>query len=71
MYLNEPSVTKTEAADRLNLLHSSSTSYSIENLVNRLYPCPDMRHLMMVTKKLLLSDIEIKHWITLLNQYRF
>ena len=69
MYLNEPSVAKTEAADRLNLLHSSRTSYSIENLVNCLYPCPDMLHFMMVTKKLLLSDIEIKHWITLLNQY--
>ena len=30
-----------------------------------------MRHFMIVTKKILLSDIKIKHEITLLNQDRF
>ena len=27
MYINEPSVTKIEAADRINLLHSTSCSF--------------------------------------------
>ena len=60
MYINKPSVTKMEATDRVNLLHSTSS-----------YPCPDVRHFIAGTKKLLLSDIEIKHQTTLLNQDRF
>ena len=56
MYMNKPLVTKIEAADRVNLLRSTSC-----RLAKCLYPCPDMRHFMMVTKKLLLSDIEFKH----------
>ena len=59
MYINKPSVTKIEAADRVNLLHS--TSSNLENLVKCSYACPDMRDFMIVTKKRLLSDIEIKH----------
>ena len=67
MYINKPSVTKIEAADRINLLHSTScifagsNSTNLENLVKYLYPCPDMRHFMMATKKILFSDIEVKH----------
>ena len=72
MYISKRSVTKIEAADRVNYLHSTiaagSNSTNLENLVKCLYPCPDKRHFMMVTKKLLLSDTEIKHWIVLLNQ---
>ena len=64
MYINKPSVTKIEAADRVNLLHivlaAGLNSTNFENLVKCLYPCPDFRHFMIVTKKLLLSDIEIK-----------
>ena len=76
MFINKPSVTKIEAADRVNLstvqaAGLSSTNH--ENLVKCLYTCPDMRHFMAVTKKTqdCFSDIEIKHWITLLNQDRF
>ena len=64
MYMNIPSVTKIEAADRLNLcmvLASGLESTNLENLAKCLYTYPDMRHFMIVTKKLLLSDIEIKH----------
>ena len=71
MYINKPSVTKIEG---INLLHSSPAglnSTNLTNLVKCLYPCPDMRHFMIVAKKLLLSDIEIKHYIALLNQDRF
>ena len=60
MYMNKPSVTKIEAADRVNLLHvpaAGSESTNLESLTK----CPDIRHFMVVTKKLLLSDIEIKH----------
>ena len=32
-----------------------------EKLVKGLYPCPDIRHFMIVIKRLLLSDIKIKH----------
>ena len=46
-------------------------STNLENLVKCLYLCPDMGHFMIVTKKLVLSDKEIKHKITLLNQDRF
>ena len=66
--MNKPSVTKIEVAHRVNLLHAGSESTNLENLVKCLYPCPDMRHFMIIIKKLLLSDIEIKHQITLLNQ---
>ena len=64
MYFNKPSVTKIEAADRINLLQSVAAglnSTNLGNLVKCLYLCPDMRHFMTVTEKLLLSDIEIKH----------
>ena len=61
MYINKPSVTKIEAADRVNLLHAGLNIANLENVVKCLYPCPDMRHFMIVTKKLLLSDIKIKH----------
>ena len=73
MYINKPSVTKIEAVDRVNLcivLAVDSSNTNLETLVKCLYPCPDMRHFMIVTKKLLLSDIEIKHSITLLNKVR-
>ena len=54
MYINKPSVTKIEAADRVNLLHSTQAaglnSTHLENLVKCLYPCPDMRHFMTLTK---------------------
>ena len=56
MYINKPSVTKIEAADRVNLLHSTSCSfeqYKFSELVKCLYPCLDMRHFMIVTKKTL------------------
>ena len=74
MYINKPSLTNIEAAGRINLLHSTScrlNSKNLENLVKYLYPSPDMRHFMIVTKTLLLSDTEIKHYIILLNQDRF
>ena len=60
MYINKPSVTKIEAADRVNLLLTvlagGLNSRNLENLVKCLYPCSDMCHFMIVTKKLLLSD---------------
>ena len=60
MYISKLSVTKIEAADRVNLLYSTIAagldSTNLENLVSCLYPCPDMIHFMIVTKKLLLSD---------------
>ena len=64
MYIYKPSVTKIEAADRVNLLivlAAGSNSTNLENLVKCLYPRPDMRHFMIVTKNPLLSDMEIKH----------
>ena len=56
MYINKPSVTKIEAADRVNLLHSivlaaCLKSRNLENLVKCLYLFPDMGHFMTVTKK--------------------
>ena len=60
MYINEPLVTKIEAADRINLyivLAAGLNSTNLENLVK----CPDTRHFMTSPKRLLLSDIEIKH----------
>ena len=52
MYINKPSVTKIEAADRVYLA-AGSNSTNLESLVKCLYPCPDMHHLMIVTKKTL------------------
>ena len=55
MYINKPSLTKIEAADRVNLLHSTAglNSTNPENLVSCLYPCPDMPHFVIVAKKTL------------------
>ena len=56
MYINKPSVTKVEAADRVNLFHSTSASLNstnVESLVNCLYPCPDIPYFMIITKKTL------------------
>ena len=56
MYINKPSVTKIEAADRGKLLHSLAAalnSTNLQNLVKCLYPCLEMRHFMIVTKKTL------------------
>ena len=54
MYINRPSGTKMEAADRVNLLHRTGlNSGNLEKLVQCLYPCPDIRHFMIVTKKTL------------------
>ena len=56
MYINKPSVKKIEAVDRVNffciILAAGSNSTNLENLVKCLYLSP---------KRLLLSDIEIKH----------
>ena len=64
MYINKPSLTKIEAADRIHfgiVLATGLSSTNLKNLVKCLYPCPHM-HFMIVTKgKLLLSDIEVKH----------
>ena len=60
MYINKPSVTKIEAANRVNLLLVLSAGLNTANhekLVKYLYPCPDIRHFMIVTKRLLLSDV--------------
>ena len=64
MDINKPSVTKIEAVDRVNLcivLAAALNSTNLQNLVKCLYSCLDMGHFMIVTKRLLLSDIEIKH----------
>ena len=64
MYINKSSLTKIEAADRVNfciVLAAALNCTNLGNLVKCLYPCPNMRHFMIVTKKLLLSDLEIKH----------
>ena len=60
MYRNKSSVTKVEAADRVNLFHSTSCRFeqyahnmNLENLVKCLYPCADMCHFMIITKKTL------------------
>ena len=56
MYINKPSATKIEAAERDNLLHDTIYRFnggSHENLVKYLYPCLDIRHSMVVTKKTL------------------
>ena len=54
MYTNKSSATKIEAADRVNFLHSTGlNSGNHEKLIKCLYPCPDIRHFMIVTKKTL------------------
>ena len=56
MFIDKPSVTKIEAADRVNfciVLSADLNSTNLENLVNCLHICPDMSHFMMVTKKTL------------------
>ena len=56
MYIDKPSVTKIEAADRVNLLHSTVYKFeqwNHEKLVKCLYPCLDIRHFMIGTKKTL------------------
>ena len=54
MYINKPSVTKIEAADRVNLLSctiaAGLNSTNLENLVRCWFPRPNMRHFMVVTK---------------------
>ena len=64
MYINKSSVANTEAADKINLLHSTSCrfeQYESCKPGQMLGPCLDIRHFMIVTKKLSLSDIKIKH----------
>ena len=65
MYINKPLVTKIEAADRVNLLHSTSCSFEQYKFskpgqmlvfLPRYVPLFDGHQ-----KRLLLSDIEIKH----------
>ena len=69
MYINKPSATKIEAADRVNLcivLSIGLNSGNHEKLVKYLclYPCPDLPkypHFHESPKRLLLSDIQLKH----------
>ena len=65
MYIDKPSVTKPEAADRVNLLHSTSCRFEQYEFrkpgqmlvfLSRYAPFHDSHR-----KKLLLSNIEIKH----------
>ena len=56
MYINKPSVTKLEVADRPKfciVLAAGLNSTDLENMVKCLYPCPDMRHFTTVIKKTL------------------
>ena len=53
MYINKPSATKIEAAERDNLLHNTMNSGNHETLVKYLYPCLDIHHFMIITKKTL------------------
>ena len=56
MYINKPSVTKIEAADRVNLLRSTSCSferYRSSKLGQMLVSFLDMCHFMIITKKTL------------------
>ena len=56
MNINKHSMTKIEAADRVNLcivLAADLNSTNLQNLVKCLYPCLDMRHYMIVTKRIL------------------
>ena len=54
--INKLSVTKIEAADRVNVLQSNSCSfeqYKFSKLGQMLIPCLDMPHFMIVTRKTL------------------
>ena len=51
MYIDKPSATKTESADRV--VSTGLDSGNHEKLIKYLYPCPDIRHFMIVTKKTL------------------
>ena len=59
MYINKPLVTKIEAADKVNLLHSTSCNFeqhkspNLGKMLKCLYPCLDMCHFMIVSKKTL------------------
>ena len=57
MYINKPSRIKIEAADGLTnlciILAAGLNSTNLENLVKYYYPCPDVCHVMIVTKKAL------------------
>ena len=56
MYIKQPSVTKINTADRVNLLGrlaAGLNSTNLESLVNCLYLCSDIPHFTIVTKKTL------------------
>ena len=59
MHINKPSVTKIEAVSTglmfCLVITAGLNSTNFENLVKCLYPCSDMRHFMIVTKKILAS----------------
>ena len=64
MYINKPSVTKIEAADRVNLLHSFSCrfeQYEFRKPGQMLASFLGYALFHESQKYLLLSDIEIKH----------
>ena len=56
MYMNKPSVTKTEAADRVNLFHSTTCrfeQYEFRNPGQMVVPLLRYGHFMIVIKKTL------------------
>ena len=55
MYINKPSATKIEAAGVIfcTVLSTGLNSGNHEKLVKCVYPYPDIRHFMVVTKKAL------------------
>ena len=53
MYMNKPSVTKTEDADRLNLLHSTIYRFEHWESCKAGHLCPDILHFMIFIKKTL------------------
>ena len=56
MYINKPSTTKIEAAERDNfcmILSTDLNSGNHENIVKYFYPCLDIRHFMIATKNTL------------------
>ena len=56
MYINKPSATKIEAADRVifcTVLSTGLISGNHEKMVKCVYPYPDIRHFMLVTRKAL------------------
>ena len=76
MYITKPLVTKIEAADRVNLLHSTSCrfeQYEFRKPGQMLVFLPRYApfHDSLQRNSCFLIDIEIKHWITLLNPDRF